>query len=138
MQSEVQLPRTGTWSKKAIKEANKVSDNLDQYYIGIEHVLMGVFTVSDYVLEYISLFGVDLESLKTNLEAFLSGDTTRKIQFDFPSINIDELGLDLLEKSTSSLSKFSVNLNQMALKDELPEILSFSTLQFLTCLHVVK
>jgi ATP-dependent Clp protease ATP-binding subunit ClpC len=118
-------PNSDPWHEEvamAIKEANKVSDNLDQYYIGIEHVLMGVFTVSDYVLEYISLFGVDLESLKTNLEAFLSGDTTRKIQFDFPSINIDELGLDLLEKSTSSLSKFSVNLNQMALKDELPEI----------------
>ena len=118
-------PSSDPWHEEvpsAIKEANKVSDSLDQYYIGVEHVLMGIFTVSDYVLEYISLFGVDLDKLKVNLESFLAGEPVKKSDWKFPNIDFDELGLQLLEKSTASLAKFSVNLNHMALNDELPEI----------------
>jgi len=133
-------PNSDPWHEevpRAIKEANKVASGLDQYYIGIEHLLMGIFKVSDYVLEYVALFGVDLKKLRNNLELFLSGETPPKhvtdtikdvfgIEDNFRLADFkqtsEELESQLEQRSANSLSKFATNLNDMAIRDELPEV----------------
>ena len=133
-------PNSDPWHEevpRAIKEANKVASGLDQHYIGIEHLLMGIFKISDYVLEYVALFGVDLKKLRNNLELFLSGETPPKhvtdtikdvfgIEDNFRLADFkqtsEELESQLEQRSANSLSKFATNLNDMAIRDELPEV----------------
>tara|TARA_Y100001937_G_scaffold25148_1_gene36039 strand:+ start:99 stop:2567 length:2469 start_codon:yes stop_codon:yes gene_type:complete len=133
-------PNSDPWHEevpRTIKEANKVATSLDQYYIGIEHMLMGIFKVSDYVLEYIALFGVNLKKLRNNLEMFLSGETPPKsvsdpirdvfgIEDNFRLADFqqaaEELESKVAERSANSFSKFATNLNDMAIRDELPEV----------------
>jgi ATP-dependent Clp protease ATP-binding subunit ClpC len=111
------------WHKElleAIQEANIISADLDQYYIGIEHVLMGLMLVSDYIKDYLKVLKIDSEELCVLLHDFINSDedtSQARKQNDFSEEQFEDI-----EESLKTISKFGVNLNQMAINGEISEI----------------
>tara|TARA_R110000803_G_scaffold59174_1_gene117639 strand:+ start:2133 stop:4586 length:2454 start_codon:yes stop_codon:yes gene_type:complete len=121
------------WHKEVsvvIKKANDISNNLEQYYIGIEHIFYAVIEKSPYVLD---LFGdniIDYEMFKEGMEVFLKGEETSLLPHfidDFINESIelaDKKEEDTEQTNPSSLSMpdFAVNLNNLYYENKLPDV----------------
>jgi ATP-dependent Clp protease ATP-binding subunit ClpC len=114
-----------------IKDANQISCNLEQYYIGIEHIFLSVINKSPYILELFDDYILDLEMFKEEMDSFLEGDDERIL----PSFNLE----DFIDKSVSlseeakeqidpsspvgdSLPDFATNLNNLYYEGKLPDV----------------
>ena len=126
-------PNSDPWHNevsKTIKEANDISNKLEQYYIGIEHVFAAIIEKSPYILDLFDDLIIDLEGFKEEIDPFLKGEDTSLLP-DF----MDELigNFDIVDEETGEkiqqapesetvLPNFSTNLNELYHKDKLPEV----------------
>lgn len=65
------------WHKEvldSISEANKLSQKLDHNYIGIEHIVLSIFNISNYIPELTQDYIGDYDLFISNLEDFISND----------------------------------------------------------------
>jgi len=116
-------PNSDPWHKElleAIKEANCISSDLDQYYIGIEHVLMGLILVSDYIKDYLRILKIDSDELCVLLHEFINSE--EDLSLSKGKNGVLEEQFENIEESLKIISKFGVNLNQMAINGEISEI----------------
>lgn len=66
------------WHKEvtdAIKYANNLASELDQHFIGIEHVLLGIINVSSSIFDVFESELFDFENFKNKLECLVKGET---------------------------------------------------------------
>lgn len=114
------------WHKEvadAVKEANNISHSLDQYYVGIEHVMLGIIHTSSYIFKHLENFILDFNSLKNKLNDFISGED------EYEDINLfNELRAELPEDAVgfdeeeSTLPSFITSLNKMYIDGKLPDV----------------
>ena len=118
------------WHKEvleAIKNANEISNSLDQYYVGIEHIILGIMETSSYVFKKLNKITFDFKVLEKGLRAFLTEDSiifdessdyeTSKILDNFEADGFSDIALD-----QNSLPDFATNLNDLYVEGELPEV----------------
>jgi ATP-dependent Clp protease ATP-binding subunit ClpC len=113
---------SNTWHPEltlALNEADDISSGLDQYYIGIEHVLMGILSVSDYINIYFYALGLNASELLGHLYDFISGDVAKSHETGVPSFSKSELDPQAVAQA---LSKFGTNLNQLAIEGNIPDV----------------
>jgi ATP-dependent Clp protease ATP-binding subunit ClpC len=122
------------WHKEVltvIKEANRLSNSLEQYYIGIEHIFSAVIEKSPYVLGLFEDSIVDFEMFKEEMLIFLAGeDSTSLPSFVDDYISNLEFISDAQEKqerettgfSQNPLPDFATSLNELFYDDKLPEV----------------
>ena len=127
-------PNSDPWHKevsKVIKEANNISNDLEQYYIGIEHIFASIIEKSPYILDLFDDLVIDLKSFKEEIDPFLRGEDTSLLpdfMDDLIANNFDiideETGDRLQQKaaSESSLLDFATNLNELYIQDKLPDV----------------
>lgn len=129
--------KSDPWHKEvsqAIKSANDLSNDLEQHYIGLEHVFNGILNKSSYVFELLDDFILDIESLKEEISYFIKGeDQGDPLDFsDLIEQNIDTVFYTVDdqpddEKSQISLPDFSTpefttSLNELYHLDKLPDV----------------
>lgn len=118
------------WHKEvldAVKNANEISKSLDQYYVGIEHIILGIMETSSYVFKNLNEITFNFKVLEKGLRKFLAEDS---IIFDESSdyetskmINDFEVeGLPDANSEQNSLPDFAINLNDLYVEGKLPEV----------------
>lgn len=122
------------WHKEvieAVKEANNISNKLNQYYVGIEHVILGIIKTSSYVFDNLEDHILDFASFKTNLNSFIIEDLD-----GFDELVEDMSESDMLRESISlnglddpdlasedqNTPNFVTNLNDLYMDDKLPDV----------------
>ena len=116
---------------EAIKAANDVSNDLNQYYVGIEHVILGIINTSTYVFKSIDDFIINFKSFKSKLNDFLVEDIENPEDLDhsfedlienFSDIDLsNEEGQSILAEE-SNMPDFITNLSQLYVDGKLPDI----------------
>ena len=125
------------WHKevaRAVKEANEVSNDLEQYYIGVEHIVLGLINKSPYVFDYFDDCIIDLEMFKNELDLFIKGDDEDSFNFpEFIDENIDSMFYNVeggeetnvsddISIPSFSLPDFATSLNELHYSGKLPDV----------------
>lgn len=118
------------WHKEvleAIKNANEISNNLDQYYVGIEHIILGIMETSSYVFKNFNEITFDFEILEKGLRKFIAQDSVifdETSDYEDPkTLNDFEFdGLPDIDTEQNPLPDFVTNLNDLYSKNKLPEV----------------
>lgn len=127
--------RSDPWHEEVletIKEANKISHNLDQYYIGIEHIFLSLLITSPYIFEKITQKPFNIKSLKSSVKSFINGD----FDFDLNKPNDLDFIQNFLDENITDEDKdlndiafgketnidFITNLNQSYSEGKLPSV----------------
>jgi len=114
-----------------IKEANKKSNDLQQYYIGIEHIFFAVIQKSAYVLELLDDYILDFEMFKEELDLFLEGDDDSILPSFIEDYINDSTGFteeaasakeDPINHISNPMPDFAVNLNNLYYENKLPDV----------------
>lgn len=110
---------------KVIKEANVISTDLNQHYVGIEHIILSMIDFSPYVFEG---FILDLDWFRSEVKRFVKGEPTKTPTEDdyfFEFVEAIEEQSDneneLSDQLSSDLS-FAVNLNDVCVEGKLPDV----------------
>jgi len=130
-------PNSDPWHLEvldAVGHANKISNELGQHYIGIEHILLGIINTSPYVFGEFDDFVFDVEDFKKDLENFVCFDFVKENKGKRLEDVVDSSGLDLedIEKdlnnsgeeaqSQNSPMEFITNFNSLYIEGKLPDI----------------
>ncbi len=121
------------WHKEVsatIKDANQTSSNLEQYYIGIEHVFLSVIDNSAYILELFDDHILDLEMFKEEMHSFLKDEEETILpsfidDFINNSISFSEETKEESQSNVSlsgSLPDFATSLNDLYYEGKLPDV----------------
>ena len=113
---------------KVIKEANTIATDLNQHYVGIEHIVLSMIDFSPYVFEG---FVLDLDWFRSEVKLFVEGEPTTHITyvssedddfFDFIDSAVDKQAQTESVDSLSSDLSFAVNLNDVCVEGGLPDV----------------
>lgn len=121
------------WHKEVsvtIKDANQTASNLEQYYIGIEHVFLSVINNSTYILELFDEHILDLEMFKEEMYSFLKDEEETILpsfidDFINNSVFFSDETQENSKSNTSvgdSLPDFATSLNELYYEGKLPDV----------------
>ena len=119
------------WHKEvvtAIKEANDISSGLNQYYVGIEHIILGIIKTSAYVFDHLNDFFLNFDLFKNSLNSFIMEDLD-VFENHLPAYEINEADIDSKIEDVSdlifdepALPDFVTNLNSLYIEGKLPDV----------------
>ncbi len=95
-------------SNRALQKAEEVASEFKDEFISIEHLLLGILTVNDAASRLLENNGVNEKDLRTAIKQMRKGSTVNS---------------QTAEETYNSLSKFAVNLNDMAIKGKLDPVI---------------
>ena len=118
---------------KTIKEANDISTSLDQYYVGIEHILLAMVKVSPYVFEGLDDFVLDLGIFSNHLNSFVKGDADPnmvdgvsydpEVDSSFEDFAFSEIDSEaIIGSEDQKAPSFAENLNDVCFNDGLQDV----------------
>ena len=112
---------------KVVKEANNIATDLNQHYVGIEHIILSMIDFSPYVFD-----GVvdDLHWFRSEIKLFIEGEDTSTVTgvydqddgfFDFIEAVSEKADASEAGELNSDLS-FALNLNDVCIEGNLADV----------------
>ena len=95
-------------SNRALQKAEEVASEFKDEFISIEHLLLGILSVNDAASRLLENNGVNEKDLRTAIKQMRKGSTVNS---------------QTAEETYNSLSKYAVNLNDMATKGKLDPVI---------------
>lgn len=124
--------KSDPWHKEVsetIKKANEISNGLDQYYVGIEHILLAMIKISPYVFESLDDFIFDFNIFDKELNSFVKGGTNFSSPDESSFIdgvstkedNLDNQAFEFFTEEEKAPS-FATNLNHVYMDGGLSDV----------------
>jgi ATP-dependent Clp protease ATP-binding subunit ClpB len=95
-------------SNRALQKGEEMASEFKDEFISIEHLLLGILTVNDAASRLLENNGVTEKDLRTAIKQMRKGSTVNS---------------QTAEETYNSLSKYAVNLNEMARKGKLDPVI---------------
>lgn len=109
--------------KKTMKVAHDLSEDQEQYYIGIEHIICAILETSEDICSYLNESYIDALHLRDIVYlAMQEGYSVTEDEEGGADTDLSSLGLENIDSAHKILSKFSTSMNLSSVSGDLPEI----------------